>query len=83
MEYVLKTESIKKRYGNHDVLKGLSMNVPKGSIYGFIGKTVQEKLLQYGSYAAFRSLQEENIPSTGSKTVEGIYLHPEEGWALS
>ena len=38
MEYVLKTESIKKRYGNHDVLKGLSMNVPKGSIYGFIGK---------------------------------------------
>ena len=34
MEYVLKTKDLKKTYGNYNALNGLSMNVPKGSIYG-------------------------------------------------
>lgn len=38
MEYVLQTNAIKKEYGNYKALNGLSMNVPKGSIYGFVGK---------------------------------------------
>jgi ABC-2 type transport system ATP-binding protein len=38
MEYVLKTNALKKEYGNYKALNGLSMNVPKGSIYGFVGK---------------------------------------------
>lgn len=38
MEYVLKTNALKKQYRNYKVLNGLTMNVPKGSIYGFVGK---------------------------------------------
>lgn len=38
MEYALKTNVLKKEYKNYKALNGLSMNVPKGSIYGFVGK---------------------------------------------
>lgn len=38
MEYVLKTNALRKEYGRYKVLNGLSMSVPKGAIYGFVGK---------------------------------------------
>ena len=38
MEYILKTNKLKKYYGKFRALDGLTMNVPKGSIYGFVGK---------------------------------------------
>ena len=38
MEYVLTTNSLSKQYRHFKALNGLSMRVPKGSIYGFIGK---------------------------------------------
>lgn len=38
MEYVLKTNDLKKEYRKFTALSGVSMNVPKGSIYGFVGK---------------------------------------------
>ncbi len=38
MEYVLRTNALSKQYGHFKALNGLSMNVPKGAIYGFVGK---------------------------------------------
>ena len=38
MEYVLKTNSLSKNYKDFKALNGLTMNVPKGAIYGFVGK---------------------------------------------
>lgn len=38
MDYILKTENLCKSYRGGKALDGLSMNVPKGSIYGFVGK---------------------------------------------
>lgn len=38
MECVLKTNALCKKYKDCKVLNGLSMNVPKGAIYGFVGK---------------------------------------------
>ena len=38
MEYILKTNNLKKQYRSFKALNGLTMNVPKGSIYGFVGK---------------------------------------------
>lgn len=38
MDYVLKTNALSKNYGHFKALNGLSMNVPKGAIYGFVGK---------------------------------------------
>ena len=38
MDYVLKTNDLCKHYKSFKALDGLTMNVPKGSIYGFVGK---------------------------------------------
>lgn len=38
MDYVLKTSGLSKNYGHFKALNGLTMNVPKGAIYGFVGK---------------------------------------------
>lgn len=38
MDYVLTTNALSKHYRNFKALNGLSMHVPKGSIYGFVGK---------------------------------------------
>ena len=38
MEYVLETKELAKRYRNFTALRGLTMHVPKGSIYGFVGR---------------------------------------------
>lgn len=38
MDYVLKTNELKKRYRKQYALNGLTMQIPKGSIYGLIGE---------------------------------------------
>lgn len=38
MEYILQTKALCKYYRHFKALNGLTMNVPKGSIYGFVGK---------------------------------------------
>ena len=38
MDYVLKTKDLCKQYKDFKALKGLTMNVPKGAIYGFVGR---------------------------------------------
>ncbi|MBO5550957.1 MAG: ATP-binding cassette domain-containing protein, partial [Lachnospiraceae bacterium] len=37
-DMVIRLENIKKAYGKHEVLKGVSMQVKKGDIYGLIGR---------------------------------------------
>ena len=38
MDYCLKTTSLYKEYGDFKALNGLSMHIPKGAIYGLVGK---------------------------------------------
>lgn len=38
MDYVLTTNCLSKKYKNFQALNGLTMHVPKGAIYGFVGK---------------------------------------------
>lgn len=38
MDYILTTEVLSKRFGHFNALNELSMHVPAGSIYGFVGK---------------------------------------------
>ena len=46
MEYVLQAFGLRKRYRNNEnALDGLSLNVPKGSIYGLVGKTTFFRLV--------------------------------------
>ena len=38
MDYVLTADALTKRYGHFAALEGLSMRVPRGAIYGLVGK---------------------------------------------
>ncbi len=38
MDYILTTDTLTKRYKKHEALKDVSIKVPKGSIFGLIGK---------------------------------------------
>ena len=38
MEYVLETNALCKRYRDFSALSGLNMHIPKGAIYGFVGR---------------------------------------------
>ena len=38
MEYVLQTEHLTKSYGKNRVLNGVTMNIERGDIYGFVGE---------------------------------------------
>ena len=38
MEYVLEANGLCKRYHNFAALNGLDMHIPKGAIYGFVGR---------------------------------------------
>ena len=38
MDYVLSTDNLVKSYGQARALSGLSMHVPKGAIYGIVGR---------------------------------------------
>lgn len=70
MENILTTNDLKKTYGKFNALNGLSMSVPKGSIYGFVGKNGAGKTtlirlvcgLQFATSGDF-TLYEENSRS--------------------
>lgn len=38
MEYVLETNGLGKKYGHFTALSDVSMHIPKGAIYGFVGR---------------------------------------------
>ncbi len=38
MEYCLETQNLCKTYKNTKVLHNLNMKIPRGAIYGFVGK---------------------------------------------
>ena len=38
MKYILETTNLEKRYKNFKAIDSLNMHIPKGSIYGLIGK---------------------------------------------
>lgn len=38
MEYVLQTSKLSKRYGRNEVLNAVDMQIPKGAIYGLVGR---------------------------------------------
>lgn len=38
MEYILTTNALKKQYGHFTALNNVSMHIPKGAIYGFVGR---------------------------------------------
>lgn len=65
MEYVLQTNILSKSYGRCKALNGLTMNVPKGAIYGFVGKNGA------GKTTLIRMICGLQQPSSGEYTLYG------------
>lgn len=43
MEYILTTNELTKQYRSFKALSRLNMHIPKGSIYGFVGKNIRKR----------------------------------------
>ncbi len=66
MEYVLETRSLVKRYRRFAALDGLDMHVPKGAIYGFVGRNGA------GKTTLIRIVTGLQRPTSGGYTLYGI-----------
>ena len=66
MEYVLTTSALSKKYRRFEALKDFSIHVPKGAIYGFVGRNGAGKTTLI---RVICGLQE---PTSGSYTLYGI-----------
>ena len=66
MDYVLQTDGLTKRYRKSQALNGLTMHVPKGSIYGFVGKNGA------GKTTLIRLICGMQEPTDGSFSLYGV-----------
>lgn len=66
MEYCLETVALSKQYKNFKALDGLNMQVPKGSIYGFVGKNGA------GKTTLIRLICGLQIPTGGEYKLYGV-----------
>lgn len=72
MEYVLTTNSISKHYRHFKALNELSIHVPKGAIYGFVGKNGA------GKTTLIRLICGLQKPSSGGYTLYGVSSQKKE-----
>lgn len=66
MEYVLETNAVTKRYRRFTALNGLTMRIPKGSVYGFVGRNGA------GKTTLIRIICGLQEPTDGSYTLYGV-----------
>ena len=66
MEDMLETHALCKRYRNFTALNGLDMHIPKGSIYGFVGRNGA------GKTTLIRLICGLQLPTSGGYTLSGV-----------
>ena len=66
MEYVLTTSALSKKYGKFQALDDLSMHIPKGAIYGFVGRNGA------GKTTLIRLICGLQAPTQGAYSIYGI-----------
>jgi len=65
MDYIFKANKLSKQYGNFKALDELEMSIPKGSIYGFVGKNGA------GKTTLMRLMCGLQMPTSGDYTLLG------------
>lgn len=65
MDLIIETKDLRKRYGKFDAVNGLSLEVPVGSIYGFVGPNGA------GKTTTMRMLTTLTRPTAGQAWVAG------------
>ena len=71
MEYILVADRLTKTFGDHVALKEVSLQIPKGSIYGLLGPNGA------GKTTLLRIINQITYPDSGSVTFDGMPLQPE------
>ena len=66
MDYILQTNGLTKRYRHFQALNGLTMRIPKGAIYGLVGKNGA------GKTTLIRLICGLQEPTSGDFTLYGI-----------
>src|ERR1700750_2260350 len=69
METVIKTEQLTKRFGDFTAVDGISFEVKKGEIFGFLGANGA------GKTTAMRMLCGLSIPTGGKATIAGFDVY--------
>lgn len=67
MDYALQTDRLCKIYRHYHALDGLTMNVPRGSIYGFVGRNGA------GKTTLIRLICGLQKPTSGKFTLDGVH----------
>ena len=71
MEYILEAEELTKTFGDHVALNKVSLQIPKGSIYGLLGPNGA------GKTTLLRIINQITYPDSGSVIFDGMPLHPD------
>ena len=66
MEHILQTENLCKSYGKFKALNDLTINVPKGAIYGMVGRNGA------GKTTLIRIITGLNNPTSGEYSIMGV-----------
>lgn len=66
MEYILTTSGLSKKYGKFQALNDLTMHIPKGAIYGFVGRNGA------GKTTLIRLICGLQEPTKGAYSIYGI-----------
>ena len=66
MDYVFTAQGLTKRYGRFTALDGLTMRVPRGAIYGFVGRNGA------GKTTLIRLLCGLQFPTSGQYSIYGV-----------
>ena len=70
MDHVLKVEDVCKHYGNFTALNNVSINVPKGSVFGLLGPNGA------GNTSLIRIINQITLPDSGTIYLDGKPLEP-------
>lgn len=66
MDYILQTQQLTKSYGKFKALDNLSLNIPKGAIYGIVGRNGA------GKTTLIRMITGLSYPTSGGFTLMGV-----------
>lgn len=72
MEYLLQAKDIVKKYGDYTALNKVSIDVPKGSIYGLLGPNGA------GKTSLIRIINQITMPDSGQVFFDGRLLQPND-----
>lgn len=72
---VIRLDGVEKSYGKHQVLKGVTMQVNKGDIYGLIGKNGAGKTTIFKMILGLSDFKTGEVSIAGSTTTKELYAN--------